>query len=209
MSSSTELHPGAWRPALDLTVQGLSRFDPAKVEQAIAEGYEAGFTRGHHDALESGVAQVADQLARVRAEARRTLDALATAGAQLAAEEDALGAAFADRVVEAAMAVAEAVIGAELAEPARAVAHAAHRALQPLGRRDEIRLRLHPEDIALLTAAGGDDGLSRIVPDAVELVPTSTLARGDAIAETGDRTVDARIDAAIDRARAAFGALGA
>jgi len=108
--------------------------------------------------------------------------------------EDAAAHAFAAQVAEAAVAVAGAIVGRELGDETVAATAAAQRALAALGRERGAVLRLHPADVALLGT--GD------LPGDVRLVPDPTLARGDALAETDDRTVDARIGTALGRALA-------
>jgi flagellar assembly protein FliH len=55
---------------------------------------------------------------------------------------------------------------------------------------------MHPDDLALVADVAA--------PDSVELVADPTLARGDAIAELRSGLIDARLTAAVERARAAL-----
>jgi flagellar assembly protein FliH len=103
-----------------------------------------------------------------------------------------------DQLVEAAFALAEFVIGRELAtatEPGRdAVARAL--AFAPPGRGAAVRL--NPADAATLpgtaTVAGRD----------IVVVADPAIAPGDAIVECEASTIESRLDAAMERARQAL-----
>lgn len=198
MSSSSEaaVTGAAWAPSLDLTPKGLSRFDPERVRQAIRDGYEAGLRAGHHEAVIAGREARDAELERVRSSAAQLFASLEQATEQLARQERAAAQAFADRVAEAGVRIAAAIVQHELSDESTAAVSACQRALTALGRRDGARLQLHPDDIALLEGAD--------LPGHLELEPNPALRRGDALAHTDDRTVDARIDAALDRALAAL-----
>jgi flagellar assembly protein FliH len=70
------------------------------------------------------------------------------------------------------------------------------RALAPLPVDGPVRVRLSPADLAALGETTSSDG------HLLELVPDDSLAAGDAIAEREGAMVDARISAALTRARA-------
>lgn len=202
MSSSSEaaMSTAAWAPSLDLTPKGLSRFDPDRVRQAIRDGYEAGLRAGQAEAVAAGREARAAELELVRSEAARLLASLEQATEQLARQEGATAQAFADRVADVGVRIAAAIVQHELADESAAAVAACQRALTALGRRDGARLQLHPDDIVLLEGAD--------LPEHVELEPNPALQRGDALAQTDDRTVDARIDGALDRALSALRGTG-
>jgi flagellar assembly protein FliH len=193
-SSSSPARIGAWTPALDLTPAGLSRFDPARVQQAIDDGYAAGFDAGRAEALARAQAALDAEVATARAQVQALVASVGRAvDAVHAAEAEAAG-AVARHAAEVAVALAEAILGRELAEPSVAAVAAAERALAALDRRAAVVLRLHPDDIELVDAGA--------LPAEVRVVADAGLARGDAVAETDDRTVDARVGAALQRALA-------
>lgn len=194
MSSSSSA--AAWAPQLDLTPSGLARLDPARVEQAVADGYRAGHEAGRAEALAAGEAAVAAELERIGAEAGTALAALVGVGSHLGRREEETASAFAAAVADAAVRIAAAVLGRELADETVAATSAVHRALAALGRRPGTVVRLHPDDVALLERAE--------LPDGVRIEPDPSLRRGDAVGQTDDRTVDARIATALERALAAL-----
>lgn len=201
MSSSTERRaavtgPSTWAPGLDLTPTGLAHFDPARVDRAIEDGYRDGFDAGHAEGVAAGQNAVAAELARIRAEAAALLGALAATDDRLAEHEEATAQAFAGAVTGAAFRIAAAAIGRELSDETVAAGAAVERALGALGRRNGAVVRLHPDDLALVDE-------SRL-PEGVHLEPDPGLDRGDAVAHTDDRTVDARLGAALERALAAI-----
>lgn len=196
MSSSSSAMPAqrSWRPALDLTPAGLSHFDPARVQQAVEEGYQAGFDAGRAEALDRGQAAVAEELESLRRQVVQVITRLEHVTAELAAQEQAAADAFASAVAPAAIEVARAIVGRELADDTVAAVAAVERSLVALGRRTGTVVRLHPDDLALVGGAA--------IPDHVRLEADPSLDRGDATAETDDRTVDARIATALRRALA-------
>ncbi|WP_254631389.1 FliH/SctL family protein, partial [Cellulomonas sp. GbtcB1] len=147
-------------------------------------------------------AEHADALAVLARSARAAADRSAPV---LASAEHALHAAALD--------LAAAVLGAELSDaPTSAAAALARvRALDPA--REVHTVRLHPRDLAVVRAAlageapAGGDVLAGL-PDltGVELVADPALAPGDAVGEFPDGHLDARLGAALDRARAALAA---
>ena len=102
----------------------------------------------------------------------------------------------------AALELAAAVLGSELADGERSARAALARVLQHPELPGIQVVRLHPRDLDALRAVGG-------VPEVVgvELVADASLAPGDAIGEHPDGYLDARIGTALDRARAALVAI--
>ena len=92
---------------------------------------------------------------------------------------------------------ATALLGVELADASAAARAALARVLDTPDLPDGAVVRLHPRDAAALAAAGG-------APVGVEVVADPTLAPGDALAEHADGVLDARLHAAVARARAAL-----
>ena len=193
MSSSTSAAPVAgWAPPLDLSTEGLSRFDPARVQQAIDDGWAAGFDAGRAEASARAREALDAELALVRQHAAAVLDRLARTIDDLAASERQAAEAFGRAAAGAAVALAEAILGRALADEVLGATAAAERALAALDHPSDAVLRLHPDDVALLGDAGA----------AIRVVADPSLARGDAVAETEDRRVDARIATALRRALA-------
>ncbi|MFN7137116.1 MAG: FliH/SctL family protein [Thermomonas sp.] len=127
-------------------------------EAARAEGY----ARGHAEGLASGQAEIR----RIVAQMEGILDAFTRPLARLDAEVgDALGAL--------AVRIAGALLGRSYAADPALLAALVREALEISGSETrQLELRLHPDDIAMLTP--------HLPPlDGVRLVPDLTLARGD------------------------------
>ncbi len=191
-SSSDAAVTDAWSPSLDLTTDGMSRWDPARVQQAIDDGYRAGFESGHADGVASGRRQLEADRDELRRAAGALLASFEAAADRLALAEERASASFAASVAGVAVRLAGAIVQRELSDETIAAVAACERALAALGRHDHIRLRLHPDDIALLDGAD--------LPAHVELQPDPAVRRGDALGHTDDRSVDACIDSALERA---------
>jgi flagellar assembly protein FliH len=199
--------PGASAAGLlsvDLRPEGLARLDPARVDAAVEEGR----ARGHQEGWEAGRAEaLAEARARAHAEAAATraqLEALLAATearlAEAVAQVSAEGDAMVERAGLLAGAIAEAVVGHELATHPEPATAAARRALALAPDAAAVTLRLAPDDAAVLDAeALGTTATVRVVADAA-------LKPGDCIAEAGWTTVDARVGEALARVREALAA---
>lgn len=191
MSSSPEAR--AWSPTLDLTPTGLSQFDPARVQEAIDRGFQAGYRAGEAAAAHAQQVAHETELLQLQLRVADLLGALQRAVDGADARAAALADDFATLVTDTAVRLADAVIGRELSDPCIAARDALARALGSLDHTEKVVVHLHPDDVALVGDA---------VPADVQLVPDDHLAPGDAVAVAGDRTVDARIATALERARA-------
>ncbi len=197
-SLSTELFAPLRFPALS---SGGGASDAA--DDAVQRGYAAGLARGRRRAE-----QVRDQLlatleadaaaTRRSAEARLAQSLEALEDARLALDRRVVPVLdeAAHAVFEAAVTIAEAVLGAELDDDERAAKAALHRALAHPAARIAVAVRMAPAAIAALGAAG--------VKVPVDLVADPALEPGDAIADLPDGLIDARLGAAVERARRAL-----
>lgn len=168
---------------------------------ARSAGYAEGWAAGHRDAS----AQLAARERELRAEAARAAEstaaradsamtALQAAAARLDARQAPVLDDLADAVLQAALLLAEDLLGQELAAAGTGAPAALRRALATAGTPRPLRVRLHPADVAAL------DGTE--VPAGVVLVADPALTPGDAVAEHEGGAVDARLAAAVERARA-------
>ncbi len=172
---------------------------------AQAAGYATGWSEGRQaaeaaarEAREAFAAHAAEITAAQEQGAHRALAALADAVERF--EQQALPAVenLQVELVEAAFALAQHIIGRELAtaaEPGRdAIARAL--ALAPPGR--GAVARLNPADAATMPGTATIDGRDVLV------VADPALAPGDAVVECEASTIESRLDAALDRARQAL-----
>jgi flagellar assembly protein FliH len=184
----------------DATEAALGSLVDAAGSAARAQGYAMGWAEGRRAALARADAD-REQRARAHdaehaeavAEVARTADALARAADRLHAENSAHVNALAEAAVDLALQVAEAVLGRELLVTADPGGDALRRALAAVPEPGPVTVRLNPDDLAALGPGALEDRV------AVRADPT--LARGDAVAETGTCSVDATVAAALARVR--------
>lgn len=214
MSSSTDL--GAARQFAPLRLgTGPSLVDER--EAARTTGYADGWAQGRQDAVAAQAEQlVRDEEDRRRleqalvAETQAACNALDQAVRQLSSRTVPVLDEMADVVLDAAMRLAEAVLGAELSVLDDAATLALRRALSPLPDDGRVVVRMNPQDVEMVRASQNDgtsSGTQRVEGHEVELVADASLRRGEAVADLGAARVDARFDAALRRAVAAAGLL--
>jgi flagellar assembly protein FliH len=172
--------------------------------QARSRGHAAGYADGLR-AAETEVAALKDRLVtenlqqqqRAREQQDRAEMILARAARAL---DDATVPVVADAqrtLAEAALELAEAILGYELAQGERTARGALDRALSPVDVATAHRIRMHPTDLARLEAGAADRA-------GIQLVADPAIEPGGAITEFDDGYLDARISTALARAKAAL-----
>ncbi len=192
-----------FRPA---ALTSVSRPD----EEARAAGYAAGWAAGARAAAENAAAaerrraqEATDAEARRDGHVAQTLATLAQVADVLTARRATEETAIAVRVHEAALELAAAVLGHELRPGPDGARSILQRALALPAEVGLHTVRVSPVDVAHvqdLLAAG-----EATLPDGVRLVADASLAPGDVVAEAAEMVLDACINAALARARAALG----
>jgi flagellar assembly protein FliH len=173
--------------------------------QAMAAGFAHGWAEGRRAAEEAGRADREQQAAEADAVLVAQVTAVqqvveAVAGA-VAAFEQRAAPTFTDLendLIATAFAIAEAVIGRELATATEPGRDALTRALALAPRGSAAVVRMNPADAALLPGASQIDGRDVVV------IADPGLAPGDAVVESETTTIDARLGAALERVRAAL-----
>lgn len=180
--------------------------------QLSADALERGYRRGHTLGYAAGQERAQKEAAlrraeleaahnalqaelRTRAETQRA--ALAAAAAALSARTLPVLAEAEQTLVASALTLAEAVLGRELDDGgtrSKAVLARVLAAQDPAG---APRVRLNPQDLAVI-------GTEALADAGVEPVADPATAPGDAVAEYQDGFLDARISTALDRARRAL-----
>jgi flagellar assembly protein FliH len=184
---------GALRPVTDPAEAGV---DPRVLEEARADAARRGYADGHR----AGVAAAAEEAARAAAArdaaVERTLEAVAgTVEAFVARQGEAL-AALEDQLAGAALELAEAILGRELALAEAPGRDAIARAMQLAGEARQATVRLHPADVATLGQVEG------IAPGReLTVVADPAVEPGGCLLEAGATRVDARLGSALERVR--------
>jgi flagellar assembly protein FliH len=173
---------------------------------ASAAGFAAGWAQGQREAegetlqLRQHIVDEAHHERAARTEATiRAVNALAHAAASLEAHTVVMGAELEALILETALGIAETVIGRELAVATEPGRDALHRALALVPTGGAVVVRLNPGDHAQLTDGSGTQ--LDVDGRAVTLVVDPMLAPGDALAESGATSIDARIGSALERIR--------
>ncbi|MDQ1177203.1 FliH/SctL family protein [Microbacterium sp. SORGH_AS_0421] len=174
------------------------------VDRARARGYADGFAAGRRDArAELERERIADERriaardAAADAAHRAALSALGEAKARLDAEVGALVASDVRRLEELAVEMAAEILRTEMSDAARSAAHAMRRAAAQTPRAAWVRVHLNERDLRTLRDAAAAE-----LAEGVEVVADADVDPGGAIVRIAHGSVDTRIGAAFERARA-------
>jgi len=199
--------PGAvaFRPA-PIGAVGAPRRDD---DERRAAGYAAGWAAGARAAAEAAEAAERRRAAEAADAERRRDVALAQAVGTLRQAAEAVtarqavdDAALAGAVHAAALELAEAVLGHELRPGPDSARALLGRALALPADAGLHTVRVCPDDAAHVRAVL--DARDVTLPDGVRLIADPTLQPGDVVAEHAVVVLDARVGAALSRARAAL-----
>lgn len=103
-----------------------------------------------------------------------------------------------DELVKLIMKVARKVILREVAQDRRILSNVVQAAIADLSERDEIIIRLNPDDYALVTTSREDYLRKELLTDRMQLKPDSGVLPGSCQIDTEMGTIDAGIDAQLD-----------
>lgn len=198
--------------AVDLRIQAplspeQSRDRSKAYAEAKAAGYASGWAEGRKAAaaaavLEAAAAKVAadDTVAEHVAQVKQAVMALAAAADRLDRRATPGLVELEEATVGTALAIAEAIVGRELATATDPGMDALQRALGIVPAGGPVTVRLHPADLSTVVEALG--GTTEIIDGrTVTLLADASLQRGDATAECDTTMVEVRVAEAIDRVR--------
>ena len=151
-------------------------------ECAEQQGFQAGLERAETTAREA-----------VAAQAQR----LATAAAQLQQHMTAATEAAEDLIVETVFAATCRILGEAAASP-QAVRRLVLHVLRQVRERSALRVKLHPDDLALLREKASEPALAS---GGVVFEGDAALVAGGCVVDTGAGTLDARLDRQLERLR--------
>jgi len=161
--------PAPAEPANHPTVSDLEALE----RQAREEGHAAGLAQG---------------LAEARAQGRERVARLESICAQAALPLESLDAAVEQELAQLAMLVARRVIAQELATHPELIVQAVRQAASALpAATRELRVRLHPDDLALMRELEAAETHWQLVAD-------PALKRGDCLLESERSRLDARVE---------------
>lgn len=165
-------------------------------ESGEKEGYEAGFESGYKEGHALGYRE-AEKEARARADKvlRETVEALEGVARDLADPLGAMVDELEPELLALVVAMARRVILAELETRPELVSRVLHEALAELpSRRHEVRVRINPEDAAVLRDYG------RAHNESIQWIEDEEIARGGCRVESGPSQIDATLEARLSHA---------
>jgi len=163
---------------------------PDPHEAMLAAAYARGFEEGR---LEGERGEQARLRSAVGA-AQEALDALRDG-------EQRWTGTIEENVCALAVAIARQLVGREVEVDRRVVADLVRRAIGEFGVERALRVRVHPQDLALLNGHGADGDHADRIAAGRELrwVPDVGVERGGCVVEGRERIIDGRVDTALER----------
>ncbi|MFB4204189.1 MULTISPECIES: flagellar assembly protein FliH [Arhodomonas] len=174
----------ATEPAPEMpSVEEIERMQAEARAEAAREGRREGYEKGFAEGRQAGLDQGQAEIKRRAGELQALLDSLQAPAAEMDAEVE-------QGLAELALAVARQVIRREIVTQHGEIVGVVREAVAelPLDNR-EVRLRVHPDDAAVLRDAGVE-GEWRIVED-------PSVNRGGCLVDSGASHVDARLETRI------------
>ena len=172
-------------------------------ERASMRGHAAGYAAGRKqvekelEALREAIEVEGTRRARQgSAEVQHALEALARSAADFQRRQLPVLQDVEASIANAAIELAEAIIGRELSATADSARAAVERAVHEAGPTGAA-IRLNPQDVAVIAAGGA-------LESGLQLVADPSIERGDAVIDVANGSIDARIASSIARARAAL-----
>jgi flagellar assembly protein FliH len=162
----------------------------AEADAIRAAAHEEGRAQGFAAARDEARAEIDTALATLEVAARDVLDA-----------REALCEVAERRAIDLALAIAEKVVGAELAVRPELVLDACSAALRRTIRRDGLVLEVHPDDLELVREGLVDLGSRLGDLGRLEAVGERRVARGGCILRTSEGEIEATHAAQLERAR--------
>jgi flagellar assembly protein FliH len=211
---SPEERRGTIRRAADMPVIGggpsfrLGDVYAEELERLRAQAHAEGFAAGHAEGMTAAAGVIAEaeraaaeRLAEVQARwERRLVSATAAVGAAVTRLDEAsipVADEVRDSIIGTVLTLVEDLLGRELALADSPVLDAVRRALTLCPADAPAVLRLHPDDLAEISA----ESLAEL-PDSVRVVADPAVERTGAVAETGAVRIDAQLMTALERVQA-------
>lgn len=184
----------------DLSGNGASKARPGRSPKTAQEAEEArqaelkaAYQRGLADGRVEGEEQAREEL-------RGVLSAVQGAVLKVRDAAEPWTKAARDNVLGLSLAVARRIVDRELDGDAETYGRLVRRALDRFPVDQEVRVRLHPADLALLSHPEADGSPLRIEGvRSVRWIPDQSVCPGDVILEGPDRVVDGSVDRALER----------
>ena len=158
--------------------------EAARAARAMAEQASEAYARARQEGLEQGLAEASARAAELVASAKLE------AGRLIAEAEE--------QTVKLALEIAGLLVGEELeAAPTKAGAMV-RRVLRQAAGAHKLVVRVNPADAALVEEMLGEGLGDKELPNAVELIADSRIARGGCLVQGDDLAIDARLETRLE-----------
>jgi len=157
-------------------------------ERELSDAYTLGFEEGRHEGEEA-------EHARLKHTLRAAEDALNV----IRVNEERWSGSIEENITALAVAVARHVIDRELASDPTIVSKLVRRALTEFPVDQPVRIRINPNDLALIEAHGGLDHADTGPRNELHWIPDHRISTGGCVVEGRERIVDGRTDTALER----------
>lgn len=194
----------AYVEAIRKQVREMLQQAESDVETIRREAQEQGFDKGRQDGLRQAAEQIEKRAAEIAAKSSRdnlatTLPAMKAAAEALVIERDRWLAEWEETAVRLAAAIAERLVRRRLELNPDLARDMIKSALQLAAGAPQIKLRLHPDDAAILGEHASEVVRALAACGDAQIVPESALARGSCVVETQHGTIDARLETLLER----------
>jgi flagellar assembly protein FliH len=178
---------GVSRPAGEWTARAENHIDEREVQARVAAAEQRAYAAGEAAGASGAMKRATEQVTPVLATLGRMIDELAKLRGNVRREAEA-------GTVELAMAVATRILNRELAVDPEAILGLVKSAGERLNMREIHKLRVSPQDFAVVDAQRARLNL----PASVQVVSDPSLVPGSAIFETARGEVDASIQTQLE-----------
>lgn len=181
-TSSAAVAPAGQMPADAPRQEADAKAQAAEMEALGAQRFAEGREQGKREGIAEGEQRAAAQIAPLLQRLSRSIAEISGAGVNIRRDAEA-------EVVRLSLAIARRVLHRELSMDPAALLGIAKAALDAIDARELQKVRVHPDDVALLS-----EELRRCaMPQRVEVAGDPTLERGAVILETTRGELDASI----------------
>lgn len=174
--------------AENIVLEARDEVDALK-EQAREEGYRQGFDK----AIQEATVQAED----IRAQARQVMEVARAEHNNIINEAE-------EEIIALVISVAEKVIGSQLVSRPELVGGIVRAAIQKATDREELVIRVNPEDLEYVTSLNEDLRKETQGMRTLRIIPDSIISRGGCVLETSNGSVDATLERQLSEIREAL-----
>ena len=172
----------------------------AETENVRQNAHSEGFAAGHKEGLRQAERQIAQLTERAALDMLKTSLAAMQAGAEsLLQDRDRWIAAWESAAIRLSVSIAQKLIRRELNVRPELATEMIAAALELAAGNPQIRVKLHPDDLAHLGAGAAEVVRTLAACGEATLVPDASLSPGGCLVETRHGIIDARLETQLDR----------